>query len=64
MKSKKPSAGRKVRLRFRLRRTLVRKVRALASEEDMSLPGFLVEFLEKKVRKWKKSKKRKESRKR
>ena len=64
MKAKKPPAGRKVRFRFRLRRTLVSKMRSLASEEDMSLHGFLMEFLEKKVRKWKKSKKRKELRKR
>ena len=64
MKAKKPSAGRKVSFTFKLRRTLVSKVRALASEEDMSLHGFLAEFLEKKLKKWKKSKKRKELRKR
>jgi predicted DNA binding CopG/RHH family protein len=64
MKAKKPSAKRKVSFRVRLKRTVVSKVRSLASEEDMSLHRFLAEFLEKKVRKWKKSKKRKELRKR
>jgi hypothetical protein len=43
---------------------VVSKVRSLASEEDMSLHGFLAEFLKKKVRKWKRSKQRKYSRKR
>jgi len=60
MKAKKPPARRKVSFKFRLRRTLVSKVRSLASEDEMSLPGMLVTFLEKKVKKWKKSKKRKE----